>query len=64
MVLTERIELDIFHHHHLPVVFLEQSGSKNSLRVFLISLAKELESLSDPFGGLNQAVTFRVFPDA
>ena len=63
MVLAQRVEINVFHHHHLAVVFLKEGALEDGLRVFLIPFGQKLERFADAAGGLLQPLALGVFAD-
>ena len=59
---AQRKKINVFHYHHVAVVFLELGRIQNFFRVFGVSPRQRLHRLSHPIRRLLQSFTFGIFP--
>ena len=61
VVFAQRVELDIFYHHHLLVIFLKQCRPKYGFGVFFVSFGQELQRLAYTVRRALQSFAFGIF---
>ena len=63
VMLAERIEIDIFDHHHLTIILFKERGTQDRLRIFVVTFAKELQRFSHALRSFHQPLAGRIFSD-
>ena len=61
VVFAQRVDLDVAHEHHLPVLLAEHSRQENVARILGVALGHESHCLGYPFGGFEQPLARGVF---
>src|SRR5262249_44975660 len=63
VMLTERVELDVLHNHHVVVLFHENGIVQDRLHILTVSLGKEPERLCRALGGGAQPLSGGILAD-
>ena len=58
---AQRVDLDVAHEHHLPVLLAEHSRQENVARILGVALGHESHCLGYPLGGFEQPLARGVF---
>ena len=58
---AQRVDLDVAHEHHLPVLLAEHGRQENVARILGVALGHESHCLGYPFGGFEQPLARGVF---
>src|SRR5258706_6268794 len=61
VVLAQRVDLDIFHDHHLLILFLEHRRAQDRRRIEIVAVREKLQRFGNALGGFDEAFACRVF---